>query len=64
MQVEIFYSMDKVQHKEKHKILHRALDELLADFILHNDIKGSFTEMPIKELMFWSSKQYKEPDHE
>jgi archaellum component FlaC len=47
-------------HKERHKMLHRYLDELVADFIIHT--KKTLNETNLLEFMEWSSKQIKEPD--
>ena len=41
-------------HIERHKKLHRNLDELLADYISHADGRPSHT---ILELIDWSYKQ-------
>lgn len=47
--------MDREEHIQKHKDLHRSLDELLADFITHTG------ELPSKssifELVEWSFEQ-------
>lgn len=56
--------MDQKQHKRRHITLHKALDELFADFIMHSGRKGSFTQAPILELINWSAKQSDEPDHQ
>lgn len=58
----------KEQHRRRHQILHRALDELAADWALHHtklretgQIK-LYTNSTIMELMQWSHKQTVEPD--
>lgn len=51
--------MTKEEHIKKHKDLHHALDELLADFITHSKALPSKT--PILELVRWSSEQIKDP---
>ena len=48
------------EHRARHVELHRALDELFADFVVHQP--GSrFLERPIFELMNWSHMQTIEP---
>lgn len=42
-------------HKERHKILHKELDELSADFIKHTGKVPS--KSTIMELMSWSYEQ-------
>lgn len=48
------------QHKQRHVELHRALDELVADFITHTGKLPS--KSTLIELMEWSHKQTQEPD--
>jgi hypothetical protein len=55
--------MTPEEHKEKHIQLHRAFDELLADFINHNPHIESITKMPIITLMEWSARQIENPTH-
>jgi hypothetical protein len=52
--------MTPEQHKARHVQLHRALDELLADFILHNPGKYP-SKMPVLDLMRWSHAQTLKP---
>lgn len=47
--------MEKEAHIKRHKELHKAFDELLADFILH--IEKFSLEISIMELMQWSHQQ-------
>ena len=47
--------MDKEKHKERHKMLHGYLDELLADFITHTGKRPS--ETPLLEFLQWSHSQ-------
>ena len=47
--------MTKDEHATRHKELHEALDELLADFITHTKLLPSKTS--VKELLNWSYKQ-------
>jgi len=51
--------MTHSEHKEKHKILHKALDELVADFISHTEKMPSDTT--VLELMKWSQGQTVKP---
>lgn len=48
-------------HKARHKFLHEAFDELVADFILHN-IDKSLGNTTVMELMIWSYRQTCKPD--
>ena len=43
------------KHRERHVLLHKQLDELVADFIFHSGKLPSKTS--ILELMDWSHKQ-------
>lgn len=47
------------EHKERHILLHKYLDELLADFFIHTN--KLFSETPTTELMSWSHKQTTSP---
>jgi hypothetical protein len=51
--------MDKDKHKKRHQKLHKAFDELLADFISHTQKTPS--KSTIMELIEWSSQQTKNP---
>lgn len=52
--------MNKEEHKARHQLLHKELDELVADFISHNkDVYPSRTS--IMELMEWSYIQTTNP---
>ena len=53
--------MDVIEHKERHKILHKYLDELVADFI-SNTKTSLLSETSLMTLMKWSSRQIKNPD--
>jgi hypothetical protein len=50
------------EHRERHKLLHRYLDELLADFVRHSN--GPVLGRTIEELMNWSFRQTETPDEE
>jgi len=53
--------MTKEKHIKVHEILHKNLDELVADFI---DCTGNLpSKTTIMELMMWSGKQLTEPDN-
>ena len=54
--------MEIEEHKIKHKQLHTAFDELMADFIRHTDKLPSKTTL--MELAKWSNEQTKNPTKE
>jgi hypothetical protein len=47
---------DPKVHRDRHVKLHRALDELLADFVTHNPDK-SLLKSTLLELLEWSHRQ-------
>lgn len=47
------------EHRERHVLLHRMLDELVADFIGQSGKRPS--ETTVLELIFWSSEQMVNP---
>lgn len=51
--------MTRDEHIERHKLLHRQLDELIADFICHTT--GLPSMCTIRDLMHWSFLQTKNP---
>lgn len=51
--------MDKQEHKERHVMLQKYLDEIVADFINHTEALPSQTS--VLELMFWAAAEAKEP---
>jgi len=52
--------MTREEHIQRHEELHRAFDELLADWITHNpEVRPSVST--VFELMQWSYLQTKEP---
>lgn len=53
-------TLTKQQHKERHEVLHKMLDELVADFIDHT--QGSLNGTSIMQLIEWSYQQTKQPD--
>lgn len=52
---EVIIKMDKKEHRERHKVLHKYLDELIADFIQETNKLPSETKLT--ELMSWSFAQ-------
>ena len=54
--------MTPSEHKKRHIALHKALDELLADFI-RNTKKLSLSKITVLELLRWSATQIETPDH-
>jgi hypothetical protein len=53
--------MNNEEHRKRHIILHQALDELFADYMLHNKEARPSTSTVI-ELMLWSSVQCNNPN--
>lgn len=52
--------MTSEKHKQRHLFLHKMLDELVADYILHN--KGQRASSTyVMHLLQWSYKQAKNP---
>jgi len=51
-------NMEKQEHIERHKVLHKELDELIADFMQNTNNMPSQTT--ILELMRWSFEQTEE----
>lgn len=52
-------NMTPEEHRERHRFLHRCLDELLADFIRHT---GSLpSETTLMQFLTWSSHQTTDP---
>jgi hypothetical protein len=51
------------EHQEHHKALHRALDELVADW-LASDRDSSIYRNSVLNLLLWSSKQTEGPFHD
>ena len=46
---------------ERHKELHRSLDELFACFITEHPERSQFLETPIGDMMEWSFEMTKDP---
>ena len=51
--------MNREEHKARHQLLHKELDELIADFITHTKSLPSKTSL--MELMSWSRIQTTNP---
>ena len=52
--------MDVIEHKERHHMMHKYLDELVADFV--NNTGKALRGVTLIEFMMWSKKQIKNPD--
>lgn len=48
-------------HRARHQLLHACLDELLADFLVHNATKRP-SNTSVAELLVWSNKQRANPE--
>ena len=53
--------MNLEDHRKRHIELHKALDELFADFVRHHPNYGNFLERSIQDLIEWSYKQTIDP---
>ena len=53
----IIPSQSQEEHMERHIKLHKALDELFADYVQHHPDEINFTEKPIIDLIKWSNQQ-------
>ena len=49
--------MTHEEHRQRHIELHRALDQLFADYIQHHPQQTEFTTMPLRQLLEWSYDQ-------
>jgi len=54
--------LTKKEHKERHIELHKAVDELVADFITHTGKLPS--QASLLDLMSWSHEQTLNPTEE
>ncbi len=52
--------ISKEEHIQRHVELHKALDELIADYITHKE--GLPAETTVMQLIEWSHKQTKDPE--
>ena len=55
------HELNPAEHQRRHKDLHRAFDELLADWLAHNPRSSSIHD-PILSLMEWSHRQTLKPE--
>lgn len=55
-------AMTSDEHKQRHVELHRAFDELLADWIAQTGKLPS--QHTVMDLLTWSFRQTLEPDHQ
>lgn len=53
--------LTRERHRERHVALHRALDELFADYVRHHPEQREFLQMPLDTLLKWSYEQTIEP---
>lgn len=51
--------MTHEEHRERHQLLHRELDELFADWITHDTTASIHRE--VIDFIRWSNEQTKEP---
>ena len=54
-------AMKEKDHKQRHIELHKSLDELFADYIAHHPKQVQFTQMPVIDLIKWSSFEAEKP---
>lgn len=54
--------MNREEHIARHQELHKALDELIADWILCKSVSPS--RGSVVDLIIWSYKQTTDPDTE
>lgn len=54
--------MTREEQRQRHIILHKALDELFADYITHHVEQHGFLQTPVQKLIEWSKKQTSEPE--
>lgn len=62
------HELSRDQHRERHEKLHRALDELWADWLRHHTTPGiepgkfkSMDDLTVGELIRWSDQQTIDP---
>jgi hypothetical protein len=54
--------MNEILHKKRHHQLHEFLDELVADWMRHTNVRLS--KNTVLELMKWSNEQCSNPTEE
>lgn len=52
--------MNRDEHIKRHEELHKAVDELAADYMYHNRRK-LLSETTVLDLLKWSNEQTKNP---
>jgi hypothetical protein len=53
--------MTREEHQQEHIALHRAFDQLVADFLMHHPAALP-SETTLKQLMEWSYRQTVDPE--
>ena len=53
--------LTKEQHRGIHIKLHKAIDELFADYIQHHPAQTNFIQMQVIDLITWAYEQTKNP---
>jgi hypothetical protein len=53
--------MTHEEHRRLHLQLHHALDELLADYVLHHPQQNRILETPLGSFLEWSHQQTIDP---
>ena len=53
-------TLEENEHKDRHLILHKMLDELVADYISQS---GRSLSSTIMDLIYWSFDQTQNPTH-
>jgi hypothetical protein len=49
-------------HRDRHRWLHRALDELVNDYIFHHPKAINVIEtLTVEQLLFWAAQQAERP---
>ena len=56
--------MKREKHKQRHIELHKAVNELFADFIGYNPCLDNYLDVTINQLMKWSHEQTQYPAKE
>ena len=54
--------MNPEQHRQRHVELHRALDQLFADYIQHHPKQHDYLGTPLRDFIEWSYAQTITPD--
>lgn len=59
--MNVFDIKAKAEHIQRHKELHKALDELCADFISNTGLDVRLNNTSVLDLMSWSHRQTIDP---